>query len=268
MSTSEAEVDMPLREFLQNGLWPIEMPAPDDAPDSGAPQLDRLFRGMRPPSEQTFAVWRVTGGHVCVSRDHTRENLCADVLDSYLKLDESVPPDLHEAYLSATHSARFFGPLTDEADLHRALSHVYALVNRIVVDPTLRRNPANAHLWTTWNLEGDTTYLAAGLAKKTSTAWTADGACIAHHGPEVRATATLETKLASLFGNYQRVSFNDILSSCGFEVYLSYASNRLRAWNCPMVDGAASFWIIVCAQVSAAVVVEKGDDTGGVCGPG
>jgi len=275
MVTSNVEEEITLRVFLERGLWPIELSAPDTPTPTPTPpahpprfayslaralldqsrrtfeepEFDLYVPNMRPPSAQTVRVFAATGRRVTMVRDDSDEGVLYAQLEKHLKLEEQVPQDIVEEHARAAAGSRYFSALTEE-NLLGALSYVYALVNRLIVDPSLRKDPRNAHLWTNWHFEGDTTYLARGLeGASTATSGTADGVCIANAGPRLNAIAILESKISSIFPGAHRDEFHRSLTSGGFTVYLSYASDKLRAWNSTLADGSAVFWAALVAHV-------------------
>lgn len=246
-------LDVPtLREFLRRGFFPIELASPPDGPvdERGADHL-------RGPTSQASIVFAATPGkHVVVRFDRDAFPPFMSTLEAQLKLDSPVPSELISEHEQSARRSLFYGPLS-QTDLTAALYQAFGLVNSLVVNPALRRDPKNAHFWSTWNLEGETTYLGRGVGGAANPTSTAEAVCIANHATGHTAMALLEARLWAVFSHYDRPAFmREVESEDGFTIYLSQASGKLRSFNSNLRDGQAAFWVDTMAQVS--VMPSKG----------
>ncbi|KAL1413050.1 hypothetical protein Q8F55_000799 [Vanrija albida] len=234
-----------LREFLRRGLFPIELASPPNGPVD-----ERGAENVRGPTAQAGIVFAATPGqHVVVRFDKDAFAPFLSTLETQLELDRPVPSELIYEHEQAARRSLFYGPLS-QTDLTAALYQAFGLVNSLVVNPALRRDPKNSHLWSTWNLEGDATYLARGVGGAASATSTAEAVCIANHARGHTAMALLEARLWAVFSHYDRPAFiSEVESERGFTIYRSRASGRLRAFGSNLRDGQAAFWVDIMAQL-------------------
>lgn len=241
-----------LGEFLRDGLWQLDI----DQPASAQEARRSRQHVTRPASGQSMRVLELTPERrITVKFDPAGTNKFGVQLNEHLRLDATAPSDLMSSHANAMAGSMSFQPLTAD-NCASALSYVYGVVNNIVADSNLRKDPGNAHLWSMWNVEGTTTYLANGIQGSSSTtSGKADAACISNYGSQYAAIGTVVVRLAS------QLSFEDrtarmggfgrcVVSKEGLQVYLSAATNQVRAWNCPLENRQAKFWADLVTEVS------------------
>lgn len=246
-----------LREFLERGLWAIDIAEPQEVLPYDHPRyMPEPPNIARPPSAQAIKVLEATPQRrFVINIDVDQVKALSDQLESHLKLDMPVPSEVVTAHANAEASSQCLAPL-HQTNCHSAVSHAYGVVNSIVADTYLRKDPGEAHLWSMWNMENDSTYLASGLAgNPTSRTGIADAACIMNRGSTYSARGLVVCKLASQLTPEERASrlvgFAKTLSSAdGMQIYLSSATDQVRCWNSMVVNRQAKFWADLMTEVS------------------
>ena len=245
-----------LREFLERGLWPIDIAEPQEVLPYNHPRyMPEPPNIARVASPQSIKVLEATPQRRIVVRyNPSLLQRISEQLETHLRLDAPVPSEIVAAHTAAEASSTTLAPL-HQLNCHAAISHVYGVVNSIIVDGSLRRGD-DPHLWTMWNMEKDSTYLARGLeGNTTSRTAIADAVCVTNRGSTYGARGLVVCKLASQLTPEERASRMQgfarmVTSPDGLQVYLSSATKQVRLWNSPLPNRQAKFWANLMTEVS------------------